>query len=204
MIYVLIALALFGALTITLSSQNEQADGEEISDEQAELYAVELIEYAASAKNVADQMIMTGTSIDELDFVPPTSAVFDTAPHIHKIYHPAGGGLNYRFKYNNAMDITATSGWYRVSTNIEWTPTAAHDVTLTAIRIPESVCTAINKKITGNTTIPALDDFLSTYFTIGTADLNDVNCPDCVGYPSLCVIEDTGTFYAFYNIIAAR
>jgi len=45
MIYVLLAIALFGILTATLSGQNNDADGQDIDDEQIEFYASELLEY---------------------------------------------------------------------------------------------------------------------------------------------------------------
>jgi len=205
MIYVLIALALFGALTLTLSSQNEQADGQDISDEQAEFYATELIEYAASVKNVIDQMIAIGTDIDELDFINPTNAAFNTPPHIHKVYHPQGGGLNYVEDFPSDLQISGTSAWYRISsTNVEWTPTTESDVVLSAIRIPENVCRKINVKILGTSNIPALDDFLSPYLTTGVTDFNIINCPECEGYPSLCVVSNPVGNYGFYNIIAAQ
>ena len=77
MIYVLIALALFGFLTLTLSRSNNQADGQDIDDEQAELYALELMEYAASAQAVVDQMLFSGSEIDDLDFVIPSDPAFN-------------------------------------------------------------------------------------------------------------------------------
>ncbi len=210
MIYVLIALALFGALTLTLSSQNEQADGEEISDEQAELYAVELIEYAASAKNVVDQMIMTGTSINELDFVNPSSAGFDTPPHIHKVYHPSGGGLNYQAGFNENIIDGFSAGWYVMSeTNVEWTPTTADDVILSALRVSEKVCATINKKITGSLDIPQTAIGLNNLFdpnNVAKGDFLNTSCTTdaCIGYPSLCVQNITDLDYGFFNIVAAR
>ena len=209
MVYVLIALALFGALTLTLSSQNDQADGQEISDEQAELYALELIEYAASAQNVIDQMIATGTDIDELDFIIPTDAAFDTPPHIHKVYHPQGGGLNYvsnladQFKGTGSNPNTA---WFILnSTNAEWTSTTANDIFLSALRIHPTICTRINTKISGSSNIPVTTQTIDDIFETGAEELNSTNCPDCIGYPSFCVeSSDGGNNFGFYNIIATR
>ena len=208
MIYVLIAMAMFGFLTMTLSRSNDQADGQDISDEQAELYANELMEYAASAQAAVDMMIISGTTIDELDFTPPSDAAFNTPPNVHKVYHPQGGGLNYQHEFPEALQILPESSWkHSKLSNIEWTPTSALDVSLNAIKIPKEICEIINKKITGNKdivflTVPALSRYFQEDGT--NEEFNIVNCPDCEGYPSLCVADSTDTFYGFYNIIAAQ
>ncbi len=207
MIYVLIALALFGALTLTLSSQNEQADGQDLSDEQAEFYASELIEYVASTKNIIDQMIATGTDIDELDFINPASAGFDTPPHIHKLYHPQGGGLNYKFEFSQALQVNGNSGWYLGDhIDTEWTPSTLNDVVISAVDIPISICENINKKITGTSDIPELTTGSLYAYAISAAPVyfETSDCAECVGMPSLCVQDNGVETYGFYNIIAAR
>ena len=182
MVYVLLALALFGVLTATLSGQNADSDGQDLDDEMVEFYANELLEYSAAAKSVIDQMLITGSTIDDLDFVNPTSAAFDTPPHIHKVFHPAGGGLTYIYDINKKMDEHPTQdpSWqYNTSTNVEWTPTIANDIILTAHVIPESICRHINKKITGSENIPLLPNQLSDYFIEGDPDSRDLNAADC-------------------------
>ena len=207
MIYVLIAIALFGVLTATLSSQNNQADNQDIDDEMVEFYANELIEYAAAAKNVVDQMLMTGSTIDSLDFVNPASAAFDTPPHINKVFHPQGGGLNYKktFSTNIENNLGLTPGWFfQQNANVEWTESTANDVIISALRIKSSVCKEINKRITGSTTIPQLGTGMNAIFEDGTADLSIANCAGCEGYQTLCVLNSAGDNWGFYSIIAAR
>lgn len=208
MIYVLIALALFGFLTMTLSRQNNQADGQDIDDEQAEFYANELIEYATSANQVIDRMLYSGTNINELDFINPTSAGFNTPPHIHKVYHPEGGGLNYMSGLSEGIagDINARWAINDRLTNTEWTPTTQNDVFLTAVRIKKEICESINKKITGSKDIPISTNTLGELFTGGTHNLDSTNCPNCAGYSSLCLRYTSGAnnSYGFYNIIVAQ
>ena len=208
MVYVLLAIALFGVLTATLSSQNNQSDGQDIDEELIEFYANELIEYSAAAKNTIDQMIVTGTTIDQIDFINPTSAVpFSTAPHIHKVFHTHGGGLNYQETFNTNIenDLGTTPGWFfQTGINIEWTNTAANDVVISALRIQEAVCAAINEKITGTTTIPQLTVSLDDIFENGTTNLNTTNCAACEGYPALCVENAAGTNWGYFSILAAR
>lgn len=210
MIYVLLAIALFGVLTATLSGQNNDADGQDIDDEQIEFYASELLEYSAAAKSVIDQMLITGSTIDDLDFINPTSAAFDTPPHIHKVFHPSGGGLTYIEAPNeNTLNVVAgTGGWrWQNLTNVEWTPTASNDIMLSAFQISQAICAKINSKITGNETIPTVSNQIGRVFSpsvLPNEDLTSSNCSGCDGYPALCVRNSAGNAYNFYTILAAR
>lgn len=206
MVYVLIALALFGFLTITLSSQNDQADGQNLDDEQAELYATELMFYVANAQNAVDMMLSTGSEISDLDFVIPSDAAFDTPPHYHKVFHPQGGGLNYQEKFTQTIQNGGASQWgINNNINVEWTATAANDVILSAYFITRPICEIINKKITGSTTIPVTANPHADYFlSTGTTDFDSTECAACDGSAALCVENDTNDNYTFYNIIAAQ
>ena len=207
MVYVLIAIALFGFLTVAMSRQNNQADGQDLSDEQVDLYVNELINYVAAAQQAADMMLMSGSEVDDLIFLTPSDGGFDTAPHFNKLFHPSGGGLVHETTFNQGMFVAAGSGWYiNDDVNVEWTPSTAKDVTLSALRIPREVCENINLKITGSTTIPILTTTLTAIFSAAsyTNDLTTATCSDCEGFSSLCVAESTNSFYGYYNVIAAQ
>jgi len=208
MVYILIAIALFGALTLTLSRQNDGADGQGISDEMAALYTNELIQYVASAQNVVDQMIFSGTDIGELNFVNPTSAGFNTGSNVHKVFHPQGGGLNYQEKFNSDIGVGTTYQWFvQNNLNIEWTETTANDVMIMAYNIKQNICEEINKKINGSATIPAttvdLEDIFDPDNATETA-FDTTNCSDCEDYPSLCISNDAADTYGFYSILATQ
>ncbi|HPF78249.1 MAG TPA: hypothetical protein PLF01_03055 [Alphaproteobacteria bacterium] len=208
MIYVLIALALLGFLTVTLSRQNNQADGQDLSDEQAELYANEIVQYASASRYAVEMMLSSGSEVNDLNFILPSDANFNTGSNIHKVFHPQGGGLNYQAELNEDMvDNTGQPpGWYFTnSINVEWTPTTANDAIVSALRIKKAICESINKKITGSKDIPVLDEALGQVFkSTATVDLDTSICPGCDGYPMLCVANQGGTFYGFYSIIAGQ
>lgn len=212
MVYVLIALALFGFLTITLSRSNNQASGQDIDDEQAKLYASELMEYAASAQIIIEQMLDSGSEITELDFIIPSDAGFNTPPHFHKIYHPQGGGLNHQATFNEAIHNGVGSVWaVNNQINVEWTKldtdgiTELNDVILTAYFVSRQICEIINEKITGDTTIHATTSLHADHFLpTGTTDFTTTECVNCNGRPALCVREGTSNNYSFYSIIATR
>lgn len=204
MVYILIALALIGFLTLTLSRQNDQSDSQSISDEQVTLYVQELINYVSTAQSSVDMMLAGSSDVSDLDIVLPTDANFDTGSPIHKIFHPLGGGLSYQESFPSAIENGANAGW-RITNdmNVFWTESNAHDVILTAYFINRQVCERINSLITGSTTIPATDQEHEEYFG-GSVDLDPTDCPDCEGYPSLCVENNTGDGYSFYSILASQ
>ncbi len=210
LVYVLIAIVLFAALGFTLSRQTQNASTKEIDDAKAELYAMDLITYATQARLVLDQMIFTGSSIDDFIFTLPSEAGFSTAPHIHKVYHPQGGGLtpaNLPPQAVNQVSSSPAAGWYLgLFNNVEWTKTAATDVILTAYQISKPVCEAINKKITGSKTIPALTGNMEDYLidTTTNNNLTSAICAACDGYVTLCVSNSGVNTYSFYSIVAER
>lgn len=206
MVYILIAVALFGALTLTLSRQNDSADGQNLDDELVDLYATEILQYAAIARNSVDQMIFSGIDISEIDFVNPTEAAFNTGSNAHKIFHPHGGGLNYQNDIRDDIANGATSQWaINNSNNVEWTQTTAVDAILTAYFINRDVCAKINEIITGDNAIPATSNPHEDYFlSTGARDLHTTECSGCDGNSTLCVENDSADNYSFYSIIAAQ
>lgn len=224
LIYVLIAIALFAALSMTLGRQTDTGEASNLSDDKAELYATQLISYAAQAKSVIDQMIFSNTDIDDLDFVLPGEAAYDTGAmtdKIKRVYHPDGGGLLAGRLPPEATPYTGgdpSAGWYMGRfNNVEWTKTAGTDVILVAYGIDERVCARINEKVKGSSAIPQMgvggsirnlmiDD---VYHTGTNADLTTVTpgtpiCADCDKTSSLCVEDNAGNIFGFYTILFDR
>lgn len=212
LIYILLALALLAGLTMVLS-RGAGTGGDDLSADKAELSTTRMVAYAGSAKNVVDQMLMSGSQPGDLIPLRPDQLGFDTGVNIHKIYHPAGGGLSYK-KPTSDIFITAAGapapGWYFTNEmNVEWTPTSANDLVLVAYRIHRNICENINKKITGSTAIPALQHVMANIFLTaadggGGAALDTAACAECKGYPSLCVSDNAQAEYSYYNIISAQ
>ncbi len=214
LIYVLIVIVLFAALSFTLMRQGDDSQSSGLSDEKAELYATQIISYAAQARSAVQQMLFTAsTKVSELDFTTPNEANFDTGALIHKIYHPQGGGLTAATLHAPAISQTTTdpqADWYFGEfNNVDWSKTAANDVILVAYQIAPKVCGLINKKVNGTTTIPTITAPIrnvmidaahhsgaNVAFTTDTGEI----CSECRNMASLCVQE--GGIYAFYTIIA--
>ncbi len=209
LLYVLIAIALFGALSFTISRQSRNSESGTLDEAKVELYATQILSYARQVQSVIDQMTITGSSMSEFDFVRPGEAGFATAPHIHKVYHPQGGGLSpANLPAGTTQDnAEQTPGWYLgVFNTVEWTDSTGTDMILTAHNLSAAICASINNKITGSSTIPALvgdgEDYLLDTSTNNNLTISA--CGACEGYMSLCVQNAAGTSYSFYNVIADR
>lgn len=214
MIYILLSLALIGALTAVISRQNDQASSS-LDDEQAELLASQILTYTTDVQNTINGMLMSGIPVTSLDFTRPSEAGFDTAPTINKVYHPDGGGLNdgpiSTGIFNETTNVPLP-GWYLGRyNNVTWTPTANNDVLLVTYKINQSVCQRINKKITGDATIPIItsgalsDMLLSVAAGGGGQNLTVSGCTTyCDGKPSLCISNLAGNGFAFYSIISGQ
>lgn len=218
LIYVLVAIALFAALSFTLGRQSDTSEVGSLSDEKNELYATQIISYAAQAKQVIDQMDFIGTLIGDLDFVLPSDAAFNTAPHVDKVFHPEGGGLipgNLPKGSETSAIIDPVAGWYLGRfNNVEWTTTTGTDVILTAYQISQAVCEKINEKLTGSTAISTMTDSIKevmiddAFYGAGTntdltTDGGDI-CPACNNMAMLCVENQSQNAFAFYAVLADR
>ncbi len=219
LIYVLIAIVLFAALSLTLGRQTDTGEASTLSDEKAELYATQIMSYAAQAKSAVDQMLFSNASIANLDFTLPTEAGFNTAPDLNKVYHPDGGGLNPGRLADEVIAQTTAdpaAGWYMGRfNNIEWTATSGTDVILIAWQINKKVCEKINLKITGSATIATLTDSIAetmiddAFHTGVNVDLTTDPtgapvCAACHKRAALCVEDQGGGRYGFYTVIADR
>lgn len=215
-VYVLIVIALFGLLSFVLARQSgsEQAG---LSAEQAEIYAGTIQQAAMQLKQSVEQMVFTGTQVSDLDFTTSDDTVpFNAPPHGDKVFHPGGGGVILPRIPDTALDEIAAdppARWYigRFN-NVEWTPTGADDVILTAHQIRQEVCERINYKLTGSTTIPVLAagqvNTLLIDASESTAGANieftSAECASCYGQPALCIQDNGASAWSFYSIIAAE
>ncbi len=213
-IIILISVALFAALTFTLTKSMRGGHSSEITQASIEQHTSDLLTYAATAESVVEQMLFNGSTMDTIDPILPSDVNFEVGEDIHKLFHTSGGGLNYKPAKEPPFVLISPapavqSAWVVTNaTDVEWTITTANDLLLTAFGIEESICAKINEKITGSTTIPVLlgAGFADRAFAEEPAasDLTAVKCAACEGFPALCVTNDTADRWYFYSIIGSR
>ncbi len=186
LVYVLIAIGLFAALSFTLTRQTDTSEGGSITEEQVELTTTQLISYATQARSALDQMDFSSVRPSEMIFILPSDANFETETppairNIYKVYHPDGGGLipgTLPEKAIAQVNTTPPPGWYMGRfNNVDWTPlgpgntagTAGaeapyEEVILIAYQISQAVCEKINEKVIGTNTIPTISVPLKQVF----------------------------------------
>jgi len=218
LVYVLIAIALFAALSLTLGRQTDTGETSVLDESQQEFLASRLISYAAQVESGINQMTFGGTRVDNLDFTRPGEVGFDAGAvsgNINKVYHPQGGGLSAAELPEDTAATTASvvdPGWYLGRfNNVDWTETAADDVILVAYNVTEGVCSKIDEKITGSAVIPSVNPPVNLFNILidpaihsagGASDFTAAMCAACDGYMSLCV--ERGGIYGFYTVVVPR
>lgn len=210
LLYVLLAVALFGALSFSLTKQlGTGGAASSLTEEQAKLKAESLMNYATGAKSVVEQMhTMQNILPDEFDFIKFGDANYDDPPHRAKVYHPVGGGLT---DYKPDDDIfapgTAKRGWVgQVGKNVEWSPTLTNDVIFTFLDVDTAVCKSINKRLYKDETIPVTTLVYEKTFIHGGGDDIDFvksECAACNNKLAMCVTDANGV-NAFYNIVLSK
>lgn len=217
-----------------ISKSSSQYDAtSELSEGDSKITASEIIAYAASATNALSQMQQNGATLtwdpsallnkdnqNRVNFILPSDTNFNLDDPVHfklniyKLFHPDGGGLNYKALPPKAVldDSSALKPGYYIGrfNNIEWTPSTAQDVVFTAYGIKESVCTELNKKLTGSPTIPTVSgSSLQNFFVYddlhsgSNTNFTVSNCAACEEIPAMCVTDGSGK-YAFYSILEAE
>lgn len=208
LIYVLVAIVLFAAISFVITRQMGQESGaSKMTQNRADLHAGELLEHVSAVRNVLEQMQGLGNvAVADFDFTKQGEAGYDNAPFRGKVYHPAGGGLG---TFLGSDDIYASGslerGWQaQQNNNVSWSYTPAPDVLFSFVDVAMPVCAAINKRLYKSADIPVYNAAAASVFMKdGTQDFSSAQCADCAARASLCVQDSTGA-YVFYNVIVAQ
>ena len=213
-LYILIAVILFGALSFTISKSNDSNPQGELSDASVKVALTSILAYEAQAKMAVNQMVQNGAKIDDIIFDMPSASSFNTGSTTLKLFHPDGGGLQYKPIPTASLGTpwtTAPSAYYvdRYN-NVGWTPSSAQEVLFTVIGLNEKICQELNKKISGSSTIPSFSGSLPMARAIippavsgnSAADLTTSACPTCDGKAAACA--GWGGKYGYYSVLAGR
>lgn len=221
LVYVLIVIALFAALSFILSRNTGTSESNTIEEQKINITANQIIQTANQIKQGVDQLVYSGTDIGSLSFCRPSDACFGTNK-INEIFHTEGAGSimpNLPVDaVDPAVDTTPAPGWYISRfNNVEWTATTATDVLMVAHQIRLEVCEKINSLLFGDSTpkalvgvdinrvlINPLDPDGGAQHAGGTSDFDIADCPDCEGLPAACVENAAGNTWSFYSVIEQR
>lgn len=214
-LYILLVVALFAAVSFILSRQGDSSESSRLERDRAEIIANQVLAYPLQVRQAIDMMLMGGEDVDDLVFALPGEVGYDSPSHAptREVFHPLGGGLIRATIPDDGLQggvANPDAGWYLgMFNNIAWTPTTDHDVVLVAWGLAQGLCAAINNKITGSDTIPAVGDSVPNVFIddsrhggTNVVELDAALCADCEEKPALCV--SNGGNYGFYSLIHAR
>ena len=208
-IYVLIVIALFAALTFIIAKHSDTSETGTLSKTQVEIDATQILQVSMQVKQAIDGMLYSGSRIDTLDFTLPGEAGYNTPPNEQKVFHPGGGGVILP-RLPDRSTVAGTDpdpGWYLGRfNNFDWTPTTQPDVVLTAHHLNRDVCAKIDEKLTGSSTIPASSTALNLVLVkhAGNIDFSSSDCSGCGGQVSMCVEEPTHDSWSFYALMETQ
>ncbi len=163
---VLIAVALFGALSFAVSTMMRDESGLKLVDEKAGLYANEILDYGRAVREAVQNIrISNGCSDTDISFQNSSVTGYTNGTNTAcQIFHANGGGLNYIGPTTDSLDPsqsakTGYSQWYflgescvnDVGTGTQgcWNANGASDSDLVAALpwIKKDVCIEINDRL---------------------------------------------------------
>lgn len=162
---ILIAVALFAALSYAVTSSSRSGGGD-ANDESALVRSAQITQYPSSIRTSLIRM-MVSNSVDPIDLIFAGPADFDTecddlvSERPNCVFHPGGGGATLTNVPADLVIPTATGEWY-FSANYEildigtsvGTDPDGNDIIAFLPGITNGVCDRINEElgITGDTT----------------------------------------------------
>lgn len=232
-IIILVAIAMFAALSFAVGNMMRSGSAEKLSEERAELVAGEIIDYARQIKQAVQSIrIASGCDETEISFTQTSGDDYEHSPVARdecKIFHVNGAGVTYNAPSANANDgspweFTGRATVYGIGT----TNTGANcpdcaELIAALYGIPDSVCLAINEQF-GESSIPQdsgdvnIDRFAGAYAT--SSQIDNINgcstnavasCPGSAWENSVLWAKPTGCFQevatgnnVFYQVLLAR
>ncbi|MCC6598604.1 MAG: hypothetical protein IT559_07435 [Alphaproteobacteria bacterium] len=216
---ILIAVALFAALSYAVT-QSSRSGGGDANSEKSLVNSAQITQYPASVRtSLVRMMVSNGTSADIMNFDPPTDfATTCTASPAPCVFHPSGGGATYVTAPAEVMASAAQGTWYFSSTyqvqDIGTTvaSNAGNEIIAFLVGVSPSVCKKLNTQLgigaTDDTDANGVGDAGIAVANIPTSAMGQISGnlgidgyvaaqvidgPDFAGQPFGCVDFDDAT-----------
>ncbi len=174
---ILIAVALFAALSYAVTSSSRSGGGN-ASGETNLISSAQITQYPAAINTAIFRMIIDGTSVEEIRFNRPGE--FDELDTTEiGVFHPSGGASTYITSPKDAMEDGLPGDWVFNANmevpEIELTGVDGNDVIAFLVGLKRSICSKINDEHGLGTDIPVLSadrssDYSERMFDDGVAD----------------------------------
>lgn len=222
LVYILLAVALFAALGVTVSSMMRAPSGGSISKEKQGIFASEILSYAQNVKDVVkDLQISNDCDATEISFENAFITGYEHSPVAAdecKVF--SSGGTAY-IRPNvewleQSHSAAATYGEYvfTAATPIDGIGQDSgsgegNDIAIVLNYLRDEICEEINTKagITNTGNAPPLDLAAmdtATKFTGSFASADPIDANETLGKFYGCVQNSAGTLNAFYYVLVAR
>lgn len=219
---ILIAVALFAALSYAVTSSSRSSGGN-ASGETNLISSAQITQYPAAINTAILRMIISGTSVEDIRFNrPPEFDELDSTEY--GVFHPSGGAATYITAPKDSMEDGQAGDWVFNANlevpDIELSGVDGNDVIAFLIGLKRSICSKINEEHGLGTTIPVLSadrspDYSERMFDDGVADYVFP-----VGTDVIDIDDGTGSFdgkpfgcfqnggadgdYVYYHVIVER
>ena len=220
---ILIAVALFAALSYAVTSSSRSGGGN-ASDETSLVKSAQITQYPSSVRtSIIRMMVSNGVDATDLEFNAPSDFADCTgAPTTYNqcVFHPAGGGASMITMSTDVMAGTSAGVWYFTG-NYEIEdigPSSAgdpgrNDIIAFLTGISDGVCSRINEElgITGDTTsgsdwdvTPANQQMIDGYTIPNETDvIGDADTANLAGQAFGCLTDSAGE-NIYYHVLIER
>lgn len=229
---ILIAVALFAALSYAVTQSTRSGSGD-ASSETNLINSAQLASYPAGVRTAVVRMVIGGIAVDNLNFDTPANA---TSALEYNVFHPTGGGAVYQIAPKDLLDPGASGEWiysskYQIADIGQTTGTdVGNEVIAFLPLVTRNVCKKLNDEVgittanAGNTDgIPGTGDLGATppgvpadtdgmtYAAPGTAGIGSYTATidgELAGQPFGCyrvgAVGPTTAQYVYYHVLVER
>ena len=221
LLWILVAVALFGALSYTMSKGN-RAGVTNVSKEQAALAISEILDNATAVRRVVQELQINGCDETEISFEASNTSGYansnspsDESCHV---FSPNGGGLRYAAPDEKWLDTSQSAGtgygdWRFVGhTQVEGVGSTAPELRMNLNFLKESLCIAINDKlgVENPSDAPPIDEatatglgiFTGTYGPSVADSIGDDGGHNLEGRTAFC--REGNNIFQFTQVLIAR
>ena len=201
---ILIAVALFAALSYAVT-QSTRSGGGDASSEASLVNSAQLTQYPASIRTSIVRMVIGGADVDTLEFNQPVDFAgcnVDSGAETRCVFHPAGGGATYSKAPADVMDTGSGDWFFNGENEIHLIGTSTGDDTSTAatadlIAFLPGITTGICNKINEELGISGVIAETSIDFTSASNMVNpDASTDTSIGGGGATIGFDNATFDA--------
>ena len=217
---ILIAVALFAALSYAVTSSTRSSGGN-AGSETNRISSAQIAQYPASVSTAIMRMIISSTLVSEIRFNRPSEFLTLDSTSIG-VFHPQGGGATYVPAPDEIM-VSGNPGQWTFNAelevpNISISGIGGNDIIAYLVGIKQSICSKINEEYGMGTTIPVLNadrsaqylrrmyDDGSSDYVMPTTDVPDIDdgSASFSGQPFGCFQNGGAGDYVYYHVVLER